>query len=343
MEANYLTDEFEVDELLAEVSTDLVSQNTETTTTPRLANKKSPFIEANTIGVNLGHLKQECIIPVFSKDNEKTIAHQEFIDVTYHTIQKLFKGHEISLPEIRVSHQVKGRTPDAIHKPANELLEHEKTIYYERMAFIYQIPTIMDSINGNELMLTIGGVRSYNLENLYSRKSYEKFKFFIGFQNMVCCNLCISTDGLQEEIKILNLSDLQDKIIGLISNYNLRKHFHEMKDMSNFKLYESQFAKLIGRAKMYQHLPKDEKSGIPLLNYNDTHINSIVKDYYEDKRFCRDENGDINLWNVYNLFTSANKNSYIDSFLGRNANALDFTLGLTDYIKDNGKNYWFLS
>ena len=303
---------------------------------------KTPFILANTIGLDFNELKQD-IIPVWSKDNEKTIAHHEFIDVAYDSIQKVFKQQQISQPEIRVSHQVKGRIPDAIHKPAVELLPHEKTQYFERMAFIIQIQTIIDNINGNELMLTIGGVRSYNLENLYSKKSYEKFQFFIGFQNMVCCNLSISTDGLKEQIKVLNISDLQQAMISVMTNYNLRKHFHDMKDMSKHKLYESQFAKLIGRAKMYQHLPKSEKSGIPLLNYNDTHISSMVKDYYEDKRFCRDESGDISLWNFYNLMTNANKGSYIDSFLGRNSNALDFSLGLTDYIKDNGKDHWFFS
>lgn len=44
--------------------------------------KHKPFIEANTTEINLPHLKQECIIPVFSKDNERTIAHQEFIEIT---------------------------------------------------------------------------------------------------------------------------------------------------------------------------------------------------------------------------------------------------------------------
>lgn len=50
------------------------------------------------------------------------------------------------------------------------------------MAFIIRIPSIVDTINGNEIALTIGGVRSYNLENLYNKKSFEKFKFFIGFR-----------------------------------------------------------------------------------------------------------------------------------------------------------------
>ena len=67
------------------------------------------------------------------------------------------------------------------------LLEEEKTIYYERMMFCFEIPTIFETIDGSRLNLTIGGVRAYNHENLYSKKSMEKFKVFIGFKNLVCC------------------------------------------------------------------------------------------------------------------------------------------------------------
>ena len=38
-----------------------------------------PFIEANTKEVEMSHLKDDCIIPVFSKDNEVTISHQSLI------------------------------------------------------------------------------------------------------------------------------------------------------------------------------------------------------------------------------------------------------------------------
>ncbi len=37
--------------------------------------KKNPFIEANTKSVSLLHLKEDCVIPVFSKDNEITISY----------------------------------------------------------------------------------------------------------------------------------------------------------------------------------------------------------------------------------------------------------------------------
>ena len=303
----------------------------------------TPFIVANTIEVPLHHLKQDCIIPVFSKDNEKTIAHQEFIESVLTAISKVFPHHSISTPEIRVSHQIKGRTPDAIHLNAKDLLDHQKTIYYERMAFVINIPSIVDSINGNELTLSVGGVRSYNLENLYNKKTLEKFKFFIGFQNKVCLNMCINTDGFKEDLRASSASELQHKVIEVMQNYNAELHLMEMKEFTQDYLSEHQFAQLIGKSRLYQHLPKSEKQKIPMLNFNDSHINTMAKDYYEDKNFCRLDDGRINLWDVYNLFTQANKSSYIDTFLDRNLNAFEFTKGIQKTLNGNSDYHWFLS
>lgn len=302
-----------------------------------------PFIEANTQAVNLYHLKNDCIIPVFSKDNEKTIAHQEYIDVVMNAVQKVFPMQNFKEPEIRVSHQIKGRTPDAIHLNVKDLLDHQKTIYYERMAFIIKIPGITDIVNGNELSLTIGGVRSYNLENLYNKKTLEKFKFFIGFQNQVCCNLCVSTDGFKEDMRVSGTQELYSKTLEVMRNYNAELHLKQMKELTHDSLSEHQFAQLIGRSRLYQHLPKPEKQNIPLLHFNDSHINTMAKDYYEDKNFCRQEDGNINLWTVYNLFTQANKSSYIDTFLDRNLNAYEFTKGVQKTLNGNSGYCWFLS
>jgi hypothetical protein len=302
-----------------------------------------PFIEANTQEIQLELLKNDCIIPVFSKDNEKTIAHQEFIELTQESVAMVFPNHTIDLPEIRVSHQIKGRIPDAIHKNVKDLLDHEKTQYFERMAFIVRVPTIIDTINGNEIALTIGGVRSYNLENLYNKKSFEKFKFFIGFQVKVCSNMCVSSDGFIEEMRVTSLQELQGKIIEVLQNYNAEKQLQEMKRLSEYSLNEHQFAQLLGRTRMYQHLPKKDKSELPSLLFNDGHVNTIIKDYYEDANFSRNEVGEINLWNMFNLFTQANKSSYIDTFLDRNVNAFDFTKGIQKALNGYSNYHWFLS
>lgn len=177
--------------------------------------KRLPFIEANTKEVTIEHLKDDCIVPVFSKDNEITISHPNFIESVWEAANRVFPSESIELPEIRVSHIIKGRTPEAIHKPVKELLEEDKTIYYERMMFCFEIPTIYEDIAGNRLNLTIGGVRSYNHENLYSKKGMEKFKLFIGFKNLVCCNMCISTDGFKSELKVMDVHSLFNAAIQL--------------------------------------------------------------------------------------------------------------------------------
>ena len=147
---------------------------------PKVKKENPHFLEANTLEVTMQHLKEDCITPVFAKDNELTIPHPAFIDTVYDAANTFFSGESIDKPDIRVSHIIKGRIPEAIHKPANQLLESDKTIYYERCAFIIQIPTIYETVNGNKLTLTIGGVRAYNHTNLYSKKGAERFKVFIG-------------------------------------------------------------------------------------------------------------------------------------------------------------------
>ena len=304
---------------------------------------RRPFIEANTTEVELEHLRHDCIIPVFSKDNEKTIAHQEFIESVCEAAYRAFPNAQFQAPEIRVSHQIKGRVPGAIHKPVKELLEHEKTIYYERMAFVMK-SNITQVIGSNEVQLTIGGVRSLNQENLYNRKSAEKFKFFIGFQNQVCLNLCISTDGFQENLKVMHVRDLEAKACEIMQSYPAEEHLKSMENLTNYSLSEHQFAQLAGKARLYQHLPKKVKAEIPALDFNDGQFSTVAKDYYQDESFCRNVNGDINLWKLYNLFTQANKSSYIDTFLERNVNAHEFNQGIVKALSSSNSDYaWFLS
>lgn len=305
---------------------------------------KSPFIEANTESVSLSHLKEKCVIPVFTKDNEITLSHQEFIETAISAIATIFPNEAIETPEIRVSHQIKGRTPDALHVPAKDLNEHQRTSYFERMAFIIRVPGITETINGNKLALTIGGVRAYNMENLYNKKTFEKFKFFIGFQNMVCCNLCVSTDGYQSEIRAMSHLDLEDKIVQTIANYQAQEHLKSMKNLLDYNLSERDFAQIIGKSKLYNYLPKKEKSLIPEFLLNDSHINTVAKDYYQDESFCRNANGDISMWEFYNLLTGSNKTSYIDTFLERGVNAFQFSEGISKALSDRNSDYaWFLS
>lgn len=307
----------------------------------RVVSKPSrSFIGANTKKVSLDHLKRDCIIPVFSKDNESTISHYQFIQKTREVVQDLFPELDVAEPEVRVSHIIKGRVPAAIDKPAKELLESEKTFYYERCAFIMELPQIRENINGNNLALTVGGVRAYNQENLYSRKSPEKLKIFIGFKNMVCTNLCISTDGLADQVRVNGLNQLSDEVENLLNGYDRDKHLGMMERMGNYKLTEEQFAHFIGKLRMYQHLEKADQKYFSVA-LNDSQVNTVVKNYYRDSHFRRSEDGSIDFWRLYNLFTEANKSSYIDNNFERNAHAYALTNNLVNCCQNQSDN-WFL-
>ena len=249
--------------------------------------KRLPFIEANTKEVTIEHLKEDCIVPVFSKDNEITISHPNFIEAVWEAANRVFPSESIELPEIRVSHIIKGRTPEAIYKPVKDLLEEDKTIYYERMMFCFEIPTIHEDIAGNRLNLTIGGVRSYNHENLYSKKGMEKFKLFIGFKNLVCCNMCVSTDGFKSELKVMDVHSLFNAAIQLFQDYNVAKHLHYMGAFKDSYMTEHQFAQFLGKCRLYQYLPNEQKRILPQMLMTDTQIGIVAKSFYHDVKISQ--------------------------------------------------------
>ena len=301
------------------------------------------FIQANTVGASLEEIRNQHVIPVFIKDNEPVISHADFIDTTLEVVHDLFQGETVLSPSIRISHPVKGRIPEAKSKPASQLLENEKTLYYERMAFAIEIPSISEDINGNTLSLTVGGVKAYNLDNLYNKKGAdEHFKVFVGFQNRVCTNLCVWSDGYVNDLKVSDAKQLKSFIKTLIEGYNAHKQIQAMQRLVEFSLTEHQFAALIGRCRMYQHLSNFEKERIPPLLIGDNQIGAICKDYYNDDSFCRNAEGDINLWKIYNLFTGANKRTYIDHFLDRSVNAFQFVNQLQQGLEGKVGN-WFLN
>lgn len=298
------------------------------------------FIEANTQAITLQALKSDCIVPVFSKDNELTISHPNFIETVLDAVKTFYCGEIIEEPQIRVSHVVKGRIPEAIHKPANQLLESDKTIYYERCAFVIQIPSIWENVNGQKLTLTVGGVRAYNHTNLYAKKGAERFKIFVGFTCKVCTNLCVSTDGYISCLEITNTSDLYKSTLELLNQYNPAKHIHLMQTLGESYLSEHQFCQILGKMRLYQGLPQAQQRTLPKMLLTDTQINSVAKAYINDENFGG-SNG-LSMWNFYNLLTGANKSSYIDSFLDRSYNATEIAVGINSALHGDERYSWFI-
>lgn len=300
------------------------------------------FILANTISSTLTEMNRNHIIPVFSRDNEPVISHCDFVETMYDAVNDTFYGESILEPVIRLSHPIKGRVPSARDKAAKDLLEHEKTIYYERSAFVIELPSVRENVSGNELTLTVGGVKAYNLDRLNNRKGVdEHFKIFIGFQNKVCTNMCVWTDGFVADLRVKNLAQLRQGIQQLFYDYDMHQQLNFLHGLDKYHLTESQFAQLIGRLRLYQYLPYRERIKIPAIQLSDTQINVVAHDYFKDESFCKDDTGSINLWRLYNLFTGANKSSYVDTFLDRGVSTSTFIHSIKEALHNSGE-CWFL-
>ena len=299
------------------------------------------FIEANTSEVTLQHLRADCVTPTFAKDNELTINHAYFVETIQEAAKDYFHGEIVDDAAIRVSHTIKGRIPEALHKPANQLLESDKTLYYERCAFSIDVPSIYQDIHGNRLNLSIVGVRAYNLQSLYTKKSPELFKLAIGFKNQVCCNMCIMTDGYREDLRVSSTTELYKAALELFNNFNTAKQIHLMQQLGNTSMTEHQFCQILGRMRLYQCLGTGQQKRLPRMLLTDTQINSVAKAYINDENFGG-TGGELNMWRFYNLLTGANKSSYIDSFLDRSLNASELALGINAALHGDEKYKWFI-
>lgn len=114
-----------------------------------------------------------------------------------------------------------------------------------------------------------------------------------------------------------------------------------MSALQDRTLTEHQFAQLVGKMRLYQFLPSAEKKQLPTVEFTDSHLNAIARAYYSDENFGRGD-GTIDLWRVYNLFTGANKSSYIDTFLDRSLGATTLVEGIAQALDEPNEYSWFI-
>lgn len=299
------------------------------------------FLEANTSAISIEELTVNCVVPTWA-NQELTISHQDFINTVHDAACNVFSGELINKPEIRVSHIVRGRIPSALGKRASELLESEKTQFYQRLAFAFTIPSIHETIDGQRLELCIGGVRNYNDLNLYrANRGAEKFSVFIGWRMNVCSNQVLTGQGAKIQLEVMSLHDLYKQVLDLFYTFRPAQDIHLLQTLSQTRLTETQFAQIVGRMRLYQALPNRYQRSVPKLLITDSQINNVCRDFYADPNFGVKDNT-ISMFDFHNLLTEANKSSYIDSYLQRAVNATEVAVGINNALHGDSKYAWFL-
>jgi hypothetical protein len=299
------------------------------------------FLEANTNAITIEELTEQCVVPTWA-NQELTISHQDFISTVHDAACNVFAGETINNPEIRVSHIVRGRIPSALNKRSSELLESEKTQFYQRLAFAFTIPSLHECINGQRLELCVGGVRNYSDLNLYrANRGMEKFTVFIGWRVNVCSNQVLTGEGVKLSFEVMSLHDLYKAVLDLFYNFNLDNDIQLLQSLTQMRLSETQFAQIVGRMRLYQALPSHLQRELPKLLITDSQINNVCRDYYSNPNFGTKDSS-ISMFDFHNLLTEANKSSYIDSYVQRAINATDVTVGISRALQGDSEYYWFL-
>ena len=300
------------------------------------------FLEANTDAITIEELASKCVVPTWA-NLESTIAHQDFINCVHEATKDFYQGESVTAPEIRVSHIVRGRVPSALGKKASELLECEKTQFYQRLAFAFTIPTIWETVRGEKLELCVGGVRNYSDLNLYrATKGLEKFSVFVGWRVVICSNQVLTGEGVKFNMEVSNINELYRNVLELLHSFNPAKDIHLLHALSETFLTETQFAQVVGRMRMFQALPSAQQKRMPQLLITDSQINNVCRDFYRSENFGMKENG-ISLFDFHNLLTESNKSSYVDTYLHRAVNATEVSVGLNNVLRGFDDKYaWFL-
>ena len=304
------------------------------------------FIEGPSNEISLEDLTYKSIIPTFS-DNSLTVSHQKFIETVRKAAEIIYGTGNITPAECRVSHPIIGRVPSAQHKKANELLDEEKTIFYQRLAWIAQVSNITSSVNGQTVSLTIGGTRSYHEDKLYARQNPQHFRIFIGFRVCVCSNMMLTCDGVSDNLLCMTEADIFQKSIELFCRFNEVKEatLYNLEALNNTWLTQEKFCKIIGRMRLYQALPNTQQKQLPQILLGDSVVNAATKEYIKNPNFgMGDGDGSISCWMLMNLLNEATKNSYADLWIDRNANCTTFASGIANAINGTDNSYnWFLN
>lgn len=308
-----------------------------------LAPDNSPFLESNTSAITLEELNQN-IIPTFA-DQSLTISHNNFINVVRTAAENIYG--ELSPVEIRVSHPIIGRKPEAIHKKSDQLTENDKTLFYQRIAWLCRIRSISRVVNGQILHLCIGGVRAYNEDKLYSRKTPEKFRIFVGFKILVCSNLCLTCDGYSGNVECLTEADIFQKSLELFSRFQplQERNLQLLENLHQTRLSEEQFCQIVGRLRLLTALPTSRQNELPRIELGDSVINAAVRNFVSNPNFGKQQDEDsISCWQLMNILNESVKSCYIDTWLQRNQNCTDFAIGIQNAINHTDESYsWFLN
>jgi hypothetical protein len=147
----------------------------------------------------------------------------------------------------------------------------------------------------------------------------------------------------------MTTSDIKEKALELFNGFDPIKddELRTLEALGNTSITEEQFCKIVGRLRLYQALPNTTKTelALPNITVGDQAVNAVVRGYVENPNFKKEPGSDtITLWQLLQFFTEAVKQSYLDKWLDRERESVDFVFGIQRALEGTNPEYaWFLS
>ena len=142
-------------------------------------------------------------------------------------------------------------------------------------------------------------------------------------------------------------ADIRQKALDLFSSFDPEKDnsLNALAELQDTRMTEEQFCHIIGRMRLLQALPVAQQKAIPQFILGDQAINEAVRQYVSNPNFGRKSGDDgISTWDFMQLLTEAAKGSYIDRWLDRNANCIEFATGIRKALRYEDSEFdWFLN
>lgn len=302
------------------------------------------FIEANTSAVTWKDITEDSILPSYA-DGEIVVPHSHFIQAVVMAAHDALPNDTFGPLEMRASHLTQGRIPSAIYKKTSELLESDKTKYWERICFCVQVKSRQTNILGEPYTLTIGGCRSLQTCNFHSRKSVEGFQAFIAYRAKICSNLAIFVEnGLKDGIEAMGPAEIYAAAYELFSRFDAEENRKALEGLGDCRITIDQFTHLIGKLRLYSCLSTAAKKELPFqIELGDSQVYAATRNFV-DSHFGLNGNDSIDMHSFMNCMSSAVKSSYLHNFLIKNASCTTLARGVMESIKGINHDYdWLLS
>lgn len=319
--------------------------SSEQLTVPSDGNGVLPFVEGPSQAVSLVELTQESILPSYA-DGEIVIPPGHIIQAIILAAHDAMPNDLFAEPEIRASHLVQGRIWSAIYKKKEDLLESDKTKYWERMCFCVEVISRRSTLLQEPVSLTFGACRSLQNLNFHSRKGAEGVSIYISHRARICSNLMISLEnGLKDNVLCSGPEDIYTAAYQLFSQFNADENADELSGLGRTTITASAFAHIIGKLRVYSCLSTADKKKLPFnIEIGDAQAYEATRQFVNG-HFGLNGRDSIDLFCALNcLNTGVKRTSYLHNFLTKNANCTSLVLGLQRSIEGTCSDYdWFLS